>query len=99
MLAAALPFAAELGMDRALITCDQDNVASRRTIERNGGVPLGRLDEKLRFWLPIPRRPDRAKKGNSEGAGYVAIPGTIGDLWMVIQRFSPAGLLCSLQCH
>ena len=62
MLAAALPFAVRLGLDRALITCDEDNVASRRTIERNGGVPVGRLDEKLRFWLPIPRRPDRPER-------------------------------------
>ncbi len=52
MLGAALPRAAALGLERALITCDEDNEASRRTIERNGGVYLDRLDEKLRFWLP-----------------------------------------------
>jgi predicted acetyltransferase len=52
MLAAALPVAAKLGLDRVLLTCDEDNVASRRTIERNGGVYLDRLDEKLRFWVP-----------------------------------------------
>jgi predicted acetyltransferase len=52
MLAASLPIAASLGLPRVLITCDDDNVASRRTIERNGGVLHDRLDEKLRFWLP-----------------------------------------------
>jgi predicted acetyltransferase len=52
MLAASLPIAASLGLPRVLITCDDDNVASRRTIERNGGVLHDQLDEKLRFWLP-----------------------------------------------
>jgi predicted acetyltransferase len=52
MLAASLPIAASLGLPRVLITCDDDNVASRRTIERNGGVLHDKLDEKLRFWLP-----------------------------------------------
>lgn len=52
MLGAALPVAAGLGLTRALITCDESNVASRRTIERNGGEYFDRLDEKLRFWLP-----------------------------------------------
>jgi predicted acetyltransferase len=52
MLAASLPIAASLGLSRVLITCDDDNVASRRTIERNGGVLHDQLDEKLRFWLP-----------------------------------------------
>ena len=52
MLAAALPVAASLGLPRVLITCDHDNEASRRTIERNGGVLHDRLEEKLRYWLP-----------------------------------------------
>lgn len=51
MLAAALPLAAALGLPRVLITCDFDNEASRRTIERNGGRPADRRDEKLRYWL------------------------------------------------
>ncbi|MFF5295819.1 GNAT family N-acetyltransferase [Paractinoplanes globisporus] len=52
MLAAALPIAGSLGLPQVLITCDHDNEASRRTIERNGGVLHDRLDEKLRYWLP-----------------------------------------------
>jgi predicted acetyltransferase len=51
MLAAALPLALAVGLDEVLVTCDADNVASRRTIERNGGVPAERIDEKLRFWI------------------------------------------------
>ena len=38
MLAAALPRAAGLGIEKALITCDADNTASRKVIETNGGV-------------------------------------------------------------
>jgi predicted acetyltransferase len=52
MLAASRPLAAALGLPRVLITCDFDNDPSRRTIERNGGLPAPRQDEKLRYWLP-----------------------------------------------
>jgi predicted acetyltransferase len=52
MLAASLPIAASLGLAKVLVTSDADNVASRRTIERNGGVRYDRLNQKLRFWLP-----------------------------------------------
>lgn len=52
MLAAALPRAAALGIEKALITCDADNVASRKVIERNGGVLEDRRGLKLRFWTP-----------------------------------------------
>jgi predicted acetyltransferase len=52
MLAAALPIAHHLGIDPALLTCDSDNVGSRRVIESNGGVFEDQLDDKLRFWVP-----------------------------------------------
>jgi len=52
MLAAVLPLARDLGIDRALVTCDVGNVGSRTVIERNGGVPDGERDGKLRFWVP-----------------------------------------------
>jgi hypothetical protein len=38
MLAATLPLMAALGIHEARIDCDVDNVASRRVIEKNGGV-------------------------------------------------------------
>ena len=41
MLAAALPVAAALGIDPALVTCDDTNVASRKVIEHNGGAARG----------------------------------------------------------
>lgn len=52
MLRAALPHAAALGFDRALITCDPDNTGSRRVMENNGGSFEGERNGKLRFWIP-----------------------------------------------
>lgn len=52
MLSAALPVARDLGIDPALVTCDLDNEASRRTIVANGGAPDGERQGKLRFWVP-----------------------------------------------
>lgn len=52
MLRAALPRAATLGITSVLITCDTDNVASRRVIEGNGGVLEDERAGKLRFWVP-----------------------------------------------
>ncbi len=56
-LGAVLTEARALGLDRALVTCDDDNVASARTIERNGGViedvretEVGR---KRRYWITL----------------------------------------------
>jgi predicted acetyltransferase len=52
MLAAALPVAHALGIDPALVTCDEDNIASRKVIEANGGTLEDQRGVKLRFWLP-----------------------------------------------
>ena len=52
MLAAALPIAAALGLDCLLLTCDADNVASRKVIEANGGLLQDRRGNMLRFWVP-----------------------------------------------
>ena len=40
------------GLDRVLVTCDTDNVASRKGIEANGGVLEDQRSGKLRFWVP-----------------------------------------------
>ena len=61
MLRAALPIAAGLGLDRVLITCDTDNVGSRKVIEANGGVLEDERSGKLRFWV---RTAPRAATGN-----------------------------------
>jgi predicted acetyltransferase len=54
MLRQALPYAHDLGIDQALVTCDVDNVGSRTVIERNGGVLEDQRGGKLRFWVPAP---------------------------------------------
>src|SRR5689334_22891887 len=51
MLAAMLPVAAARGIESALVTCDVGNVASRKVIERNGGVLEDERAGKLRFWV------------------------------------------------
>ena len=53
----ALPKAKELGIDPALITCNPDNIASRKVIEANGGIFHDEVvgddgTAKLRFWVP-----------------------------------------------
>jgi predicted acetyltransferase len=40
-VALILPVARDVGIKRLEITCDEDNEASRRVIERNGGVLTG----------------------------------------------------------
>ena len=52
MLAEALPLAAGLGIDPALLTCDDTNVGSWKVIEKNGGVLEDQRGFKLRFWVP-----------------------------------------------
>lgn len=52
MLGAALPVALSLGIESALLTCDVDNVASRKVIEKNGGILEDQRGDKLRFWVP-----------------------------------------------
>jgi predicted acetyltransferase len=56
MLRAALPIAAGLGLEEVLITCDTDNVGSRKVIEANGGVLEDERSGKLRFWVPTAPR-------------------------------------------
>jgi predicted acetyltransferase len=52
MLRAALPVARQLNVNPALVTCDTDNVGSRKVIERNGGVLEDQRGDKLRLWVP-----------------------------------------------
>jgi predicted acetyltransferase len=63
ILRLALRFAHEsLGLERVLLTCDDDNIGSIKTIENNGGVleevvSGGDLDApKRRYWIDIGRQ-------------------------------------------
>jgi predicted acetyltransferase len=52
LLAAALPVARALGIEEALLTCDETNTGSRRVIEANGGRFDGGDGVKRRYWVP-----------------------------------------------
>lgn len=49
----ALDRARDLGLDRVLVTCNDDNVPSARTIERNGGVLEDISSGKRRYWIEL----------------------------------------------
>jgi predicted acetyltransferase len=62
-LALVLPVARAAGLPRVFISARVDNIASRRVIERNGGVPLGpgtppatgRIDaDEAGYWIATP---------------------------------------------
>jgi predicted acetyltransferase len=70
MLAAALPVAAGLGIDRARIDCDVSNIASRRVIEKNGGLLEKEEGGSLYFWVPTGgARSGRAPGGETDERG------------------------------
>ncbi len=57
MLSLAIPIAEALGIKQALVTCDDDNIASVKTIEGCGGILENKLDLgagkalKRRYWI------------------------------------------------
>jgi predicted acetyltransferase len=60
ILKLALPKVKELGITRALLTCDSTNIASRKIIENAGGVLENEVPgekngdvTKLRFWIKL----------------------------------------------
>lgn len=56
-LGATLPEARALGLTRVMLTCDVANIASARTIERNGGVLEDIRDTEIgtvkRYWITL----------------------------------------------
>lgn len=57
MLAQALTICKERGMKRCLLTCDRDNIASVKVIERNGGVLENEVEQEgvfiRRYWIEL----------------------------------------------
>jgi predicted acetyltransferase len=59
MVKQSLPLAKALGLQKVLITCDVDNIASTRVIEKCGGVFESRTEEaelktqKNRYWIAL----------------------------------------------
>lgn len=66
MLRLALPLCAAVGVERALITCDIDNVGSRKVIERCGGVFESMTNDPT---LDVQRRRYWIQTGGASGAG------------------------------
>jgi predicted acetyltransferase len=52
MLRQSLPWARDLGIAPALVTCDEDNVGSIRVIENAGGALEDVRGIKRRYWVP-----------------------------------------------
>jgi predicted acetyltransferase len=65
-LGLALERARELSIDRVLVTCDDDNVASARTIESRGGIQEDVLDGKRRYWIDLRGRAEQATTGDQD---------------------------------
>jgi Predicted acetyltransferase len=59
MLSLALPIAKELGINKALITCDKNNLGSAKTIIKNGGILENEVAEEneitQRYWIDLER--------------------------------------------
>lgn len=59
MLQMALPFVRKLGLEKALITCDDDNAGSIKVIEGAGGILQDKIDvagravPHRRYWLSL----------------------------------------------
>lgn len=59
MLRAILPYCKEIGLDKILITCLEDNIGSEKTILNNGGVYESTVYEQdrkrklKRFWISL----------------------------------------------
>jgi len=58
LLALSLKKAKEIGIQKALVVCDETNIGSERTILNNGGVPDTSFVEEdgnviKRFWIEL----------------------------------------------
>ena len=55
MLSYTVEFLFSLGLEKILITCDKNNIASKRTIESCGGILENEVIEEtrttLRYWI------------------------------------------------
>lgn len=58
LLSLSLEITRELGLEKALVVCDADNIGSKRTIIKNGGIPDTDFIEEdgnriNRFWITL----------------------------------------------
>lgn len=75
LLRLALPLASSLGIQRLLITCNDDNAGSARVIENNQGVFEGLIQDPLtsetkrRYWIDLPDGGSSLNPSSSRGLG------------------------------
>jgi predicted acetyltransferase len=53
MLAELLKKAADMGMNELMLTCEPNNVTSRKVIEANKGILNGIEDGKCNYWVSL----------------------------------------------
>jgi predicted acetyltransferase len=66
MLGEGLHACRRLGLDRVLLTCDPDNVPSRRVILANGGRPDGNIAGDDRYWITLGERPPAGSRSQPD---------------------------------
>lgn len=49
----AVKKAADMGIDKVMLTCEPDNISSRKVIEANKGKLHGIKDEKCNYWITL----------------------------------------------
>ena len=54
------------GLERVLITCDEDNEASRRTILSAGGVYENTIDRSQRYWIDLEDEDEQSQTSRME---------------------------------
>ena len=97
MLRRALPICATLGIRRALVTCDADNIGSRRVIEKCGGCFEGLTEypdlevQKRRYWISTEQ--SGATTPNQDGPTQTPLrtPGNIAPVSAGAPVASPSG--------
>lgn len=53
MLARALEFAKGIGLEKVLLICEEENLASIKIIQKNGGVLVSTSEKRMRFWIEL----------------------------------------------
>jgi len=54
------------GLERVLITCDEDNEASRRTILSAGGVYENTIDRSQHYWIDLEDEDEQSQTSRME---------------------------------
>ena len=47
----AIEYAKDIGIDKVLITCDVNNIASEKSIIKNGGILDNIIEDEKRYWI------------------------------------------------